>query len=124
MKVKSIGAVFAGIAANFLAVPVDAVLHAFNLLPGPNDVSGELPYVLAFSYRFAFAVLGGWVTARLAPAAPMGHALVLSGVGLVLSSLGAAAQWSLGHHWYPLALISICIPASWAGAHLFTRSRS
>jgi hypothetical protein len=41
---------------------------------------------------------------------------------LVLKRIGAATQWHLGHHWYPVALVLICLPASWAGFPLSNRS--
>ena len=40
-------------------------------------------FVLAFSYRAVFDVFGCYLTARLAPARPMLHAMVLGGIGLV-----------------------------------------
>lgn len=122
MKAKSIGAVLAGIAANFLAVPVDAVLHATGVFPPVGQDTPDGLLALAFSYRLAAAVLGGWTTARLAPSSPMKHAWVLGGLGVLLSSLGAVGAWNYGHHWYPLSLIAICLPATWAGARLSLRS--
>lgn len=118
MKWRSIGAVVAGIGANFLAALVDWPLHALGVLPAPDEPSGEGPLALALAYRAGFAVLGGYVVAKLAPSSPMGHAWVLGGLGIVLSTLGAAAQWGLGHHWYPLCLIALCVPATWIGARL------
>lgn len=122
LVLKRIGAVFAGIVANFLAVPVDLAMHASGVFPPLGEDMSDGLFVVAFAYRLALAVLGGFVTARLAPSAPLKHVWVLAGLGLVLSSLGAATQWHLGHHWYPLALILICLPASWAGFRLSNRS--
>ena len=122
MKWKSVGAVVAGIAANFLAVPIDAAMHAARVLPPPGQDTPDGLLAVAFGYRALLAVLGGLVTARLAPQKPMAHALVLAGIGVVLSSAGAAAFWKVGHHWYPLALIALCVPASWLGAKLAARS--
>jgi hypothetical protein len=122
MNLKSVGAVFAGICANFLAVPVDAIFHAAGVFPAPGQGMSDALFGLAFAYRSALAVLGGWVTARLAPSSPMAHALGLGGVGLLLSTAGTVAQWNLGHHWYPISLIFICLPASWLGARLSHRS--
>jgi hypothetical protein len=34
-------------------------------------------YLLALVYRTVYGILGGYVTARLAPRAPMRHALIL-----------------------------------------------
>ena len=122
MSWRSVGAVAAGIAANFLAVPVDLALHGAGIYPPAGQDMSDGLFALAFAYRLAFAVLGGNVTARLAPSAPMRHAWILGGIGVVLSALGAAASWRLGHVWYPLALVVICLPASWAGARLHLRS--
>lgn len=119
---KSLGAVLAGIAANFLAVPIDLVFHSTGVFPPPGVEHSDGALAIAFSYRAVLAVLGGFVTARLAPAAPMAHAFALGGLGILLSTAGAAAMWSLGHHWYPLSLIAISLPASWLGARLTRRS--
>jgi hypothetical protein len=122
MILRSIGAVVAGVGANLLAIPFDVALMAAGLFAASDPSAGEAQYLLALSYRSAFAVLGGWVTARLAPSSPMTHALVLGGLGVLLASAGAAAQWHLGHHWYPLLLVAVSLPASWGGARLSTRS--
>jgi hypothetical protein len=55
------------------------------------------------------------MVARLAPYAPMGHALVSGAVGLVLGTAGAVAMWHLGSHWYPVALAITAFPNSWIG---------
>lgn len=114
MIAKSIGAVAAGIGANLLAIPLDGALAAAGVFPSES----EGPYALALAYRAALAVLGGYTTARLAPSSPQRHALVLGAIGVALSALGAVAQWPLGHHWYPLSLVLVSLPASWAGARL------
>ncbi len=50
------------------------------------------------------------------------HALVLGVLGLALSILGAAVTWNkgpaFGPHWYPLALVVLTMPQSWAGGKL------
>lgn len=120
---RRIGAVLAGFGANLLAVPVDAVMHAAKLFPSPGQPLTDGSLAIALLYRALFAVLGAWVTARLAPPHLRTRLpWVLGGLGVVLSGLGAAAQWELGHHWYPLSLIAVCLPATWAGISLFTRS--
>ncbi len=118
MNWKSTLAVLAGIGVNFLAIPVDVVMHAAGVFPVPGQEMSDGLYALAFSYRLVFAVGGGWVVARMAPGNPMKLALVLAGIGVVMSGAGAAAMWKLGHQWYPLSLVAICFPATWAGAKL------
>lgn len=119
MIIRSSVAVVAGVGANMLAIPVDVALQSAGVFPA----AGEGPYVLALAYRVAFAALGGWITARLAPSSPMKHGWILGVVGVVFASLGAAAQWSAGHHWYPLAIAVLSLPATLAGARRFVRSR-
>ena len=121
---KSVGAVLAGVGANLLAIPVDVALSAAGLFSAQGNEGGEAPYAVALAYRLAFAGLGGWVTARLAPSRPLRHGLALGALGMVLASLGAAANWGLGHHWYPLSLIVGGFPATLAGTRLFTGART
>ena len=77
-------------------------------------------FLLATVYRTVYAVVGSYVTARLAPDRPMGHALVGGGIGLVLAVVGAVVTWNkdLGPHWYPLALIATALPCAWVGGTL------
>jgi hypothetical protein len=121
MTARSLGAGAAGIAVNLLAVPIDLSLHAAGFMP-MGEAMGDGHYALALSYRAVLAVAGAWTVFRLAPGRPWLHVWVLAGLGAVVSTLGAAAQWSLGHHWYPVSLIVLCAPAAWAGATLAERS--
>jgi hypothetical protein len=121
MTARSLGAGAAGIAVNLLAVPIDLSLHAAGLMP-MGEAMGDRHYALALAYRAVLAVAGAWTVFRLAPGRPWLHVWVLAGLGAVVSILGAAAQWSLGHHWYPVSLIVLCAPAAWAGATLAERS--
>ncbi len=81
---------------------------------------------LATAYRIVFGVLGGYVAARLAPDRPVRHAVILGFVGVVLSLAGAAATWNqgpgFGPKWYPLSLVAIALPSTWAGGLLYDRS--
>lgn len=119
---RSIGAVLAGsIAIVVLSTAADAVLHATGIYPPfPERMADEL-FALATAYRIAFGVAGSWLTARLAPHAPLRHALVLGGIGTVLSIAGAAAMEAYGPAWYSLAIIAISFPCAWAGARLHAR---
>src|SRR5207245_6422748 len=98
----------------------DIVLHATHVLPPwTQPISNNLA-ALAFAYRVVISIAGCYLTARLAPDRPMQHALVLGGIGVVLSAIGAAATWGrgLGPEWYPLALIAVSIPCAWLGGKL------
>jgi hypothetical protein len=121
MRARSLAAGAAGVAVNLLAVPVDLGLHAAGVMPmGPTMGDGH--YALALAYRAVLAVAGAWTVFKLAPCRPWLHVWTLAGLGALVGTLGAVAQLSLGHHWYPLSLIALCAPASWAGAKLAERS--
>jgi hypothetical protein len=59
---------------------------------------------IALAYRSIFTVVGGYLTARLAPQNPMRHVYVLMALGLVGGIAGVVGGWHLGNHWYPILL--------------------
>jgi len=120
---KSIGAVLAGALAGIvLSVGTDMALRAAGVLPPLGQPAGDAPLLLATVYRTVYGVAGAYITARLAPDRPMMHALVLGGLGLVATIVGAVVTWNkgpaFGPYWYPLALIALAMPQSWAGGRL------
>jgi len=119
---RSVLAVIAGLAANVaLAMAADQIAYAAGLFPKPPAVTYEtVPYVIATAYRAVFGVAGAWLTARLAPSHPMRHALILGGIGILLSTAGTVAAFNmdLGPVWYPLALVVVTLPCAWLGARL------
>ena len=121
---RRIAAVLAGLVAVIvLSTATDEILQ-HTLFPGlakAQATTGVWLFVTA--YRAIYAVAGSYVAARLAPDHPMGHALVLGVIGLVLAALGAYMMWSLGTHWYPIALVVIALPCAWIGGRLYMRRR-
>ena len=118
---RSIGAVVAGIAVGIvLTLATDLALHAAGVFPPLGQPTTDGPLVLATIYRTLYGIVGAYVIALLAPYRPMQHALVAGFLGLVVSTIGAAATWNrgLGPHWYPLALIVLAVPPAWVGAKL------
>ena len=120
---RSVGAVLAGFFATaILSVAVDGVLHATGVFPAWGQGMSNGLFVLATSYRVAFTVFGGYLTARLAPGRPMKHVLILGAIGFVMASIGAIATWNsgpeLGPKWYPLALVVTALPCVWLGGKL------
>lgn len=122
---RSVGAVLAGLLAiAALLLLTDQVFHTLRVYPPwgePMHEPGD--NLLALAYRIVYAVLGCWLTARLAPRAPMGHALALGGIGVVLSAAGALAAITadLGPAWYPVALVLTALPCAWLGGWLHAR---
>jgi hypothetical protein len=121
---QSLGAVLAGFVAVFvLSLGTDQIFHTLEVFPPwgePMEVTGL--YVLALAYRLVYGVAGGWITARLAPSAPVGHALALGIVGLAASIAGTIAMWNFGPHWYPLTLVVTAVPCAWLGGVLHRRN--
>jgi hypothetical protein len=120
---RSILALLAGfVLVVVLSIITDAILHALGLFPPLGQPASDGPLLLATVYRTIYGIAGSYLTARLAPRAPMGHALIGGAIGLALSVAGAVATWShpenFGAHWYPVALVLLAIPTAWAGGKL------
>lgn len=125
---RSVGAVVAGFATTFaLSMGIDVVLHATGVYPAWGVRMADALFVLALAYRGLATVAGGWVTARLAPARPMGHALILAAVGTLVGLGGVAFSVNhpeLGPMWYPVLLVVTAIPCVFAGAWCQSRRRT
>lgn len=124
-RLRSVGAVAAGLIAIFaVTTALDAVMHLTGVFPplGAPPMSDAL-FAFAFAYRLVIDVAGSALTARLAPRRPMRHALVLGGIGTVLSVAGAAAMWDPRHAWYPIALAASAFPSAWLGGRLGAAER-
>lgn len=123
---RSFVAVFVGfVAVVVLSLGTDQVLHVLQVYPPwGQPMHDPVLNLLALAYRCVYAVLGSFIAARLAPRAPMRHALVLGVIGLVLSVIGAVAALSmadLGPAWYPIALVLTTLPCAWLGGDLHRR---
>jgi len=117
---RSIGAALAGFIAVFvLSLGTDQLFHVLGVYPPwgePMTDTGLL--LLALAYRIVYGIAGGYIVARLAPRNPMRHALIMGGIGFLLSTAGGIAMWDMGAHWYPVALALSSLPCAWAGATL------
>jgi len=122
MKGKSIWAVVAGVLVTIVVTPlVDVLLHVTGVFPGKDQPLDDALALLATSYRIVIGVGAAWLTARLAPAKPMKHALILGAVGVVLAIAGIVATWNLGlgPRWYPIALAVLALPQCWLGGKIY-----
>ena len=122
---RSFGAPLAGLLTIFiLSLGTDQLLHSLGIYPPwgqPMRDNGLL--LLALSYRAVYDVFGCYLTARLAPRAPMLHALILGGVGTVLATLGAIEMWNFSPNWYPVVLAASALPSAWLGGMLHRLTR-
>ena len=119
---RSTGAVVAGfVAIIVLSLGTDQVLHLLQVYPPWGQRMAGGLFVLATAYRIVYTVLGGYLTAQLAPQAPVRHALILGLVGLVPGAAGVMfgiAKPELGPLWYPIALVVTGVPCAWLGGVL------
>jgi hypothetical protein len=119
---RSILAIVAGfIVVVVLSIGSDEVLRFAGIFPALGHSMSNPLFLLATVYRTLFGVLGGYITARLAPYNPMKHALVGGAIGFVLSIAGVVMAWNhpeFGPHWYPLALVVTALPSAWVGGRL------
>lgn len=119
---RSVGAVLAGFVAATIIVLVSTLIAVALMLPpaGPGmmpEPTGSYLAVNLFCGLLA-AIFGGWLAARLARRAPLGHAMAVGTIMLVLG-LAVAAMESDGTSgrqpgWYLYALPLI----GWIGASL------
>jgi hypothetical protein len=125
---RSITAVLLGfVAVVLLSLGTDQVLHVLQVYPPWGQPMHDPGLnLLALSYRIVYTIVGGYITARLAPHSPMRHALALGIVGFAVGAAGAIATipMDLGPSWYPIALVLTALPCAWLGGVLHRRSQA
>jgi hypothetical protein len=126
--VRSALAVLAGLVAIVaLSMLADEIAYSLGVFPRPPKITYDTgPYLIATAYRAVIGVAGCWLAARLAPHHPMRHALIVGGIGLIMSAAGVAAALSmdLGPVWYPIALLVVTLPCAWLGGALYRGSKA
>jgi hypothetical protein len=120
---RSIFAVLVGaVVGVVLSIGTDALLQKTGLYPPSHQSPRDSFLLLATAYRTLYGILGSYLTARLAPDRPLGHALALGAIGTVLGIVGVVVTWghapALGHEWYPIALAVLAMPQSWLAGKL------
>jgi hypothetical protein len=109
---QSIGAVVGGAAVSILLeVGTDSAMRAAGIFPKAEGSMSDALFVLATAYRTLYAVLGAYITSRLAPNRPMMHALILGALGTLAAAAGAIAMWDkmpeIGPKWYGAATLVV-----------------
>ena len=126
MNWRSVWAILAGVlVAVVVTTLIDIALHALGVFPPLEQPLTDRLAVVASSYRIIIGIACAWLTARLAPRDPMRHAIVLGALGAAVALIGAVATWNLGlgPRWYPVSLVVLALPQSWAGGELFERGQ-
>jgi peptidoglycan/LPS O-acetylase OafA/YrhL len=118
---RSIWAVVAGFLIVFVLSSLgDVVSKMAGLIPTDGSNPTFKAFYIFTAYRLVFTVLGGYVTARLAPRNPMKHAVILGVIGTAAALVGvfALASKHYGPTWYAWALVVTAIPCTWLGAKI------
>jgi hypothetical protein len=122
---KSILSIIAGfLTVVILSIATDSILEAAGIFPSPDQglfITWML--LLAFGYRTLYNIIGGYVSASIAPANPLQHAFILGCLGTVGGIVGIFVGWDLSHHWYPIALAVEAIPTCWLGGKLLANRK-
>ena len=122
---KGIGAVLAGIVTIVVThTATDYVLESLGIFTKPDQGFHIIWMVVtATIYRCLYTVLGGYVTAAMAPNRAMFYVLILGLIGVVANIAGAIATIpkGIGPAWYPIALTVLALPCTWLGGKLRTR---
>jgi hypothetical protein len=104
-----------------LSLSTDVALSEMGLMPSIlHGVMNDSQALLAAAYRTLYGVISFYFVARLAPYAPMAHALTGGAIGMALATAGAVATWrqGFGPHWYPILLVLTALPCAWVGGKL------
>ena len=119
----SILSILGGYVAMAAIVMIGTAIAAATMLPGgiagARKIQGPPPrdYLIAnLGASLVAALLGGWVTARLAPHNPILHAAVLAAFLLAMSVLSARSQAGKQPRWYPITIALIGVAGVMLGA--------
>lgn len=87
-----------------LSLGTDVLLCAAGTFPALGQPMSDSHFLLATTYLTVYGVVGAYITARLAPARPMLHALVLGSLGLAANTAGAVMTWNKVPPWGPTGI--------------------
>ena len=121
---RSIAAVLAGLCSIFVVLlAVDAMVPILfpDAFSGPEGGGAASVLLLTTTYIAASTVLGGYITARVAPNRPTGHALILGVLVLGLAAAGTALAWASAPVWHHALTLAFVLPFVWLGGYLRTR---
>jgi hypothetical protein len=118
---RSIVAVVVGyLLIGMLSFGADVVMH--NLRPEVYLDGGRLEHVptllVVMVYVAVFAILGCYVTARLAPRNPMKHALILGALGVVTQVAMWSIAWNTVPAWFHIVSLALVMPYAWIGGRI------
>src|SRR5262245_25964150 len=115
---RSIGAVAAG----YLIFAMSAVLLFQMSGRAPHEAQPLAFEIATVVWGCVFALVAGWLTARIAARKPAVHAAVLAGV-IALGALASLIADLNGAKWSQIAALVVMAPCAWIGGRV-SRARS
>lgn len=124
MATRSESSAALAVAAGFIVTGVlstvtDSLMRSLHVFPPQGEVMSDQLFVVATIYRLFFAVLGGYITAAMAPGRAFVPVLILGALGELAAFAGLVATWNAGPeygpHWYPIVLAATAMPCVLAG---------
>src|SRR5260221_14454016 len=100
---KNIGAIIAGfLSVAILSIVTDTILESLHIFPPVTQPQATAWWMLllALIYRSFYAVVGGYLTAKLSSNKPMRNVVILGVVGTIAATLGLLANLDKGSVWY------------------------
>lgn len=125
--VRSIVAVGAGF-FTVMVLGAAADMAFTGMAPNAFDATGhardENALFIKLTYETFFALLAGYVTARIAVRRPYFHAVVMGGLVFAGRALIAMAAWDVTPPWFNVGILVLILPAALLGAKLSTWNRA
>ena len=119
---KSVGVILLAFMINgLLSVVTDFILESIGVLPDPSlGLFETWAIVLVLFYRGVYTVFAGFIVAKLAPARPLMHALVLGAMGtlITLIAVNSPAFSDKAPLWFGYVLATLTIPCIWLGVEI------
>ena len=113
---RSIGAVVAG----YFVFGASAALLFQLSGQAPHQAAPVSFMAASVIWGAVFALVGGWLTARVAGRHPGAHAAALAGVIALGATVSLVARWN-DARWSQIAAIAIMAPCAWFGGLLSRR---
>lgn len=103
-----------------LSVCTDMALRmAVPMLFETDGSTSSTPMLLmTIAYVGLYATLGCYLAARMAPARPMRHALVLGILGLAFNIAGTTRTWTRYPVWYHVVSLTLVMAWAWLGGRM------
>lgn len=130
---KNTGAIIAGFVLSFILTRgMDILLEATGIFPSVEEqkrVGFNILWMnlVAIIYRFVFAAIGGYLTAKLSVSKRMRNVIILGVAGTCIAIIANVAISQIPEManvlplWFSVALVITAFPSVWIGGKIATK---